>query len=71
MTKEGARKLQDDIGNRGDLCLVINPNYFDLEKMTQIPDFFWTSNDFFKVRVTFNTVTKNSWRVLEMRELDE
>ena len=71
MTAEGVQKLKEDIENRGDLCLVLNPAYYDLERMSEIPDFFWRTTDYFRVRVTFNTVTKNSWKVLEMKELDE
>ena len=71
MTEEGAEKLQRDIENRGELCLVLNPHYYDLDRMSEIPDFFWTTTDYFRVRVTFNTVTKASWKVLEMKELEE
>ena len=71
MTERAMAKLKTDLEDRGQMCLVFNPAYYDLEKMPSIPNFFWDSDEFFRARVTFNTTTKNSWRVLEIKELKE
>ena len=71
LTEESLEKLKSDLEDKGQICLVLNPAYYDLEKMPQIPNFFWDTDEFFRVRVTFNTHTKQSWRVLEMKEMDE
>ena len=71
MTEEALEKLKSDLSEKGQMCLVMNPAYFDLEKMPIIPNFFWSIDTFFRVRVTLNTSTKQSWRVLEMKKLKD
>ena len=71
MTEEALEKLKSDLADKGQICLVLNPAYYDLEKMPSIPNFFWTIDTFFRVRITLNTSTKQSWRVLEIKEIEE
>ena len=67
MTERALEKLRRDMEDKGQMCLVLNPSYYDQEKMPTIPSFFWSTDDFFRVRVTLNK-TQASWRVLEMKE---